>query len=121
MSDDKEPVLLAWLACSYAEQIEMLSDQEIIGRALTALRRVYGTDKVPDPVEYFITRWKLDPYSRGSWSGKIKMKFNFFCHLLVGLFCSENSWIISRRQLLTCQICRTFLVLWRRYYQMDIL
>lgn len=35
--------------------------------ALASLRQIYGED-VPDPVDYWITRWGGDPYSMGSYS-----------------------------------------------------
>jgi len=45
-----------------------LSDEEIIRESLEALRLVFGSDKVPNPVVSKVTRWRQDPWSCGSYS-----------------------------------------------------
>jgi monoamine oxidase len=67
---DNEPILLSWIACSYAEKLEEKSDEEIVANIMSVLRKIFKDKEIPEPVEYEITRWNLDPFSHGSWSGK---------------------------------------------------
>ena len=53
-------------AGTFGTEIERLSDKEVMARALTALRDMYGP--VPDPKDALITRWHSDPWSRGAYS-----------------------------------------------------
>lgn len=62
-----KPYLLGFNAAEYGEQIEFQSDEEIIEDALLSLKNIYG-DSVQEPKSYFISRWKSDPFSRGSYS-----------------------------------------------------
>ena len=64
----KENILLCWLSCSYSEELEKKSDEEIINKIVEILRKIYGEKKVPKPSSYLISRWNGDPLSRGSWS-----------------------------------------------------
>jgi len=68
----EEPVLLGWIANSYAENLEKLSDKEIVGKAMNVLRTIFKNKDIPDPVEYYVTKWMSDPFSKGSWSVKPK-------------------------------------------------
>jgi len=61
------PVLLGFNAAKRGEEIETLSDQAIVDSAMATLRIVYGS-KIPEPIDYQITRWAADPYSYGSYS-----------------------------------------------------
>jgi len=62
-----KPYLLGFNAAEYGEQIEFQSDEEIIEDALLSLKNIYG-ELVQEPKSYFISRWKNDPFSRGSYS-----------------------------------------------------
>lgn len=59
-----EPYLLAF---NTDAQIESLSDAEIIEEAMLTLKSMYG-DNIPSPERYFISRWRADKFSRGSYS-----------------------------------------------------
>ena len=61
-----QPLLMMFNAGAYGTEIEPLSDEEVVARALTALRDMYGP--VPDPKDALITRWHSDPWSRGAYS-----------------------------------------------------
>jgi monoamine oxidase len=63
----KLPILLGFNAADYGRKIEKWSDQEIINDAMKRLRLIYG-NKIPDPIDYQITRWASDPFSLGSYS-----------------------------------------------------
>lgn len=60
-------VFLGFLTSKLAEELEPLSDEEIVSRLMGVLRKIYGPD-VPDPVAYTVTRWGSDPFSRGAYS-----------------------------------------------------
>lgn len=62
-----KPFLLGFNGATYAEQIELQQDPDIIEDALFSLKAIYG-DIVPEPKSYFISRWKSDPFSLGGYS-----------------------------------------------------
>ncbi|XP_033116780.1 lysine-specific histone demethylase 1A-like [Anneissia japonica] len=64
----KAPVLLALVAGEAAQIMENVSDDVIVGRCLAVLRGVFGQTAVPQPKETVVTRWRADPWSRGSYS-----------------------------------------------------
>ncbi len=61
------PVLLAFNVGSYGEQVESLSDNEMLGVAMETLRRMYGP-KIPNPTGVQATRWQSDPFAQCSYS-----------------------------------------------------
>ena len=63
----RQPVLLGFNAGSFGEQLESQSDEEVVSSAMTVLRTIYG-GSVPSPTGARVTRWKSDPFSRGSYS-----------------------------------------------------
>jgi monoamine oxidase len=63
----KKPVLLGFNAANRGEEIEYLSDDEIVENAMKTLKKIYGKN-IPTPTSYQITRWKSDKYSKGSYS-----------------------------------------------------
>jgi len=67
-SISKEPVLIGLVAGQAADTIEQLNDQIIVGRAMGVLRRIFGPNQVPDPKFHAVTRWRKDPFARGSYS-----------------------------------------------------
>ena len=62
-----QPLLSGFNAAKVADQIETLDNRETIASAMTALRAMFGT-AVPDPIGAQITRWRRDPFARGSYS-----------------------------------------------------
>ncbi|XP_071495528.1 lysine-specific histone demethylase 1A-like [Diadema antillarum] len=64
----KAPVLLALVAGEAAQIMENVSDDVIVGRCLTVLKGIFGNNAVPQPKDAVVTRWRADPWSRGSYS-----------------------------------------------------
>ena len=62
-----QPVLMAFNSGRYGIEIESLSDNEIVARAMAVLKAIYGED-IPNPTHHLITRWSQDPFSFGSYS-----------------------------------------------------
>jgi monoamine oxidase len=64
------PIMQLWLACSYAEQLESFSDEETIAKGMDIIKRIFKgrREKDFDIEDYYITRWRADEFSRGSWS-----------------------------------------------------
>ena len=60
------PILMMFNAGAYGARIEGFSDQEIVARALAALASMYGV--IPQPRDALVTRWRSDPWTRGSYS-----------------------------------------------------
>jgi monoamine oxidase len=63
-----EPVLAALVGGSGARRLETLPDAMIVEEGVAALRRMFGTEAVPEPEASRITRWAEDPFARGSYS-----------------------------------------------------
>lgn len=61
------PILVGFNAADHGREIESRSDGEIIESAMATLRTIYGA-RVPEPIDYQITRWASDPFARGSYS-----------------------------------------------------
>lgn len=64
----KSPVLMALVAGEAAGIMEKVADDVIVGRCLTVLKNIFGPSQVPQPKEFVVTRWRSDPWSRGSYS-----------------------------------------------------
>lgn len=62
-----EPILILISAADTAESMAHLSDEEVLEKAMTVLRDVFG-DKVEDPIRTIRTNWLQNIYSRGSYS-----------------------------------------------------
>jgi len=45
-----------------------ISDEQVILEALVTLRNIFGQDVVPDPIDFKVTRWNIDPYAYGAYS-----------------------------------------------------
>lgn len=63
-----KPILTGLMAGSAAKECAAMSDSEACEVALSALRRSFGTDTVPEPVNMAVSRWSSDRWSRGSYS-----------------------------------------------------
>lgn len=64
----KAPVLLALVAGEAAAIMENVSDDVIVGRSIAVLKGIFGNNAVPQPKETLVTRWRADPWARGSYS-----------------------------------------------------
>ncbi|XP_053381174.1 lysine-specific histone demethylase 1A-like [Mercenaria mercenaria] len=64
----KAPVLLALVAGEAAAIMENVSDDVIVGRSIAVLKGIFGNNAVPQPKETLVTRWRADPFARGSYS-----------------------------------------------------
>ncbi|WPT16956.1 Polyamine oxidase 4 [Picochlorum sp. SENEW3] len=62
----QKPVLVALNVANTAQKIERMADEEIYESAMAALREIYPN--LPEPKEFYATRWFEDPWSRGSYS-----------------------------------------------------
>lgn len=62
-----QPILLTFAGGRRGRQIETMDDEEIVASVVESLRRNYD-DLVPDPVAHWITRWRPDPFTLGSYS-----------------------------------------------------
>uniref|UniRef100_A0A182MT00 Lysine-specific histone demethylase n=1 Tax=Anopheles culicifacies TaxID=139723 RepID=A0A182MT00_9DIPT len=64
----QSPVLLALVAGQSAAIMENVSDDVIVGRCIAVLKGIFGNSAVPQPKETVVTRWRADPWARGSYS-----------------------------------------------------
>uniref|UniRef100_S4R7V8 Lysine-specific histone demethylase 1A n=1 Tax=Petromyzon marinus TaxID=7757 RepID=S4R7V8_PETMA len=64
----KAPILLALVAGEAAGIMENVSDDVIVARAMAVLKGIFGSSAVPQPKETVVTRWRADPWARGSYS-----------------------------------------------------
>lgn len=64
----RAPVLLALVAGDAAAVMEEVSDDVVVGRCIAVLKQIFGVDRVPQPRDTLVTRWKNDAYARGSYS-----------------------------------------------------
>ncbi|GBG29086.1 Lysine-specific histone demethylase 1-like 1 [Hondaea fermentalgiana] len=62
------PVLIALVSGRTAEALERKADQTVLDEVLEVLRLLYGTEAVATPKDFLVTRWRADPYARGSYS-----------------------------------------------------
>ncbi len=60
-------VLLAFNAAKVADELEGRTDAEIEEKAMRALHAMFG-ESIPDPSAKLVTRWRKDPFARGSYS-----------------------------------------------------
>lgn len=61
------PILLGFNSGKSALELEKLSDKDTVNSAMFVLRQIFG-EKIPDPIDYQITRWGADRFSLGSYS-----------------------------------------------------
>ncbi|MEM7002019.1 MAG: FAD-dependent oxidoreductase [Pseudomonadota bacterium] len=62
-----EPILLAFSAARDAATLEQHSDATVVAEAVALLRNIFGED-VPQPEQFAITRWGMEPFSLGAYS-----------------------------------------------------
>eukprot|EP01116_Phalansterium_solitarium_P020134 TRINITY_DN584_c0_g1_i1.p1 TRINITY_DN584_c0_g1~~TRINITY_DN584_c0_g1_i1.p1 ORF type:complete len:241 (+),score=12.22 TRINITY_DN584_c0_g1_i1:76-798(+) len=61
------PALVCFLAADYALAAEQWTDAETIARLMPVLNTMFGC-VLPAPVAHRITRWRSDPFARGSYA-----------------------------------------------------
>ena len=61
------PILVVLCAGQAAHDFEKLPDKEALSLCMGRLRETFGAD-IPDPINYCCTKWKADPYARGTYS-----------------------------------------------------
>lgn len=62
------PVLIALMAGDAAHEAEVTPDNALVDSCISHLRRVFGDEEVPMPIETIVTRWKSDRFARGTYS-----------------------------------------------------
>ncbi len=60
------PALMGFVTGRRARLQERTSDEKVVARAMKPLRRTFG--RVPEPEQYWLTRWGRDEFSLGSYS-----------------------------------------------------
>jgi len=64
----KQPVVIALVAGKAANAMEDVSDDVIVARTMSVLKGIFGDDIVDKPKYSTVTKWKSDPWSKGSYS-----------------------------------------------------
>lgn len=62
------PILVAITSGKFAEHIEQISDEEVVGMAMDALQKMFPDNPPSSLLGHTVTRWKTDQYARGSYS-----------------------------------------------------
>lgn len=63
------PVLVCFLAADHAVAAEHWDDAETVDRLMPILQSMFGNGRtLPRPTAWRITRWRMDPFARGSYS-----------------------------------------------------
>lgn len=68
MKTSGRPVLIALMAGTAAHQAEEANDESLVREATERLAKTFAPRVIPQPSEYIITRWKQDPFARGTYS-----------------------------------------------------
>ena len=58
-----KPILIFMYGGSFASELESWTDSEIVDDCLAVLKKICGKD-VPSPIDYCVTRWGLETFSR---------------------------------------------------------
>ena len=67
-SQGGKPVLIFMFGGDFAAAVEDWKDSDIVEDCLRVLRKMCGLRHVPPPVDYRVTRWGKEPYSRMSFT-----------------------------------------------------
>jgi hypothetical protein len=59
-----KPVLVFMYGGDFAKEIESWTDADIVQDCLDVLKRICGRSNIPSPVDYQVTRWGHEQYSR---------------------------------------------------------
>jgi hypothetical protein len=63
MKYTQKPILIFMYGGAFAKEVESWTDSDIVQDCLAVLKKICGKD-VPAPVDYCMTRWGQEPYSR---------------------------------------------------------
>ena len=63
-------ILTSWIGGVAADKWENRTDEETVAHVMGNLRKMFPPPflTVPDPTKFLVTRWKSDPFSRGTYS-----------------------------------------------------
>jgi monoamine oxidase len=59
------PILMVFNHTGLAQQLERMSDTQVLDAAMSVLRGAYGSS-IPDPIAMQRSRWGADPFARGT-------------------------------------------------------
>lgn len=62
------PMLIALMAGTAAYSVEETDNQSLVAEVTGRLAKVFSSTEIPRPSEVIVTRWKQDPFARGSYS-----------------------------------------------------
>eukprot|EP00817_Percolomonadidae_sp_ATCC50343_P005593 CAMPEP_0117419060 /NCGR_PEP_ID=MMETSP0758-20121206/713_1 /TAXON_ID=63605 /ORGANISM="Percolomonas cosmopolitus, Strain AE-1 (ATCC 50343)" /LENGTH=622 /DNA_ID=CAMNT_0005199929 /DNA_START=815 /DNA_END=2679 /DNA_ORIENTATION=+ len=62
-----KPCLMVLFTGKYAVALESKNHQQVIAETMATIRLIFGKNS-PDPINAFVTNWRNDPYSTGSYS-----------------------------------------------------
>ena len=62
------PILVGMMVGDAAIQTEQMTDHEIVSDTVSQLRSMFRNVAVPDPMEYIITRWSTEKFTKGTYS-----------------------------------------------------
>lgn len=62
------PILVGMVVGNVARELETAPDEEVLASAQSALRAMFGA-AIPAPTAHAITRWGVDPFALGAYSG----------------------------------------------------
>lgn len=63
----QKPILVAFNTGQFADELESLTESELIEQAMSRLKDIYGKS-IPQPTNWLLTNWRSDPYTLGSYS-----------------------------------------------------
>jgi len=62
------PMLVALMAGQAAYEAEVTDNYVIVDQVMIRLSKIFSAKRIPSPKEVIITRWKKDPFARGTYS-----------------------------------------------------
>jgi monoamine oxidase len=66
--NENNHIMTAWIGGAQADQWENLTDEETISHIMVNMQRMFPPPiYIPEPTNYVITRWKSDPFTRGTY------------------------------------------------------
>merc|ERR1712151_18463 len=60
--------LICLVTGAFAERIEDMKNDAIANEVIAVLKRAFPTRVIPAPSHVRVTRWRRDPFARGSWT-----------------------------------------------------
>ena len=61
------PILIGFIGGDAARELEKRDNKSILQEVMELLQKLFG-HSIPNPLDYFITRWANDPFAYGSYS-----------------------------------------------------